>query len=51
MMTDTALLWFAKYNALVRQGRIYDSGDDPEGDWWPVNASDLVGIVGEFLGK
>ena len=24
---------------------------DPEGDWGPVNASDPVGIVGEYLGK
>ena len=31
--------------------KLYDSGDDPEGDWEPVNASDPVGIVGEFLGK
>lgn len=31
--------------------KLYDSGDDPEGDWGPVNASDPVGIVGEFLGK
>lgn len=31
--------------------KLFDSGDDPEGDWGPVNASDPVGIVGEFLGK
>ena len=31
--------------------KLYDSGDDPEGDWGPVNASDPVGIVGEYLGK
>ena len=45
--------------ALVRQvqcfseagKKLYDSGDDPEGDWGPVNASNPVGIVGEFLGK
>ena len=30
--------------------KLYDSGDDPEGDWEPVNASDPVGIVGEYLG-
>lgn len=30
--------------------KLYDSGDDPEGDWGPVNASDPVGIVGEYLG-
>ena len=31
--------------------KLYDSGDNPEGDWGPVNASDPVGIVGEYLGK
>ena len=31
--------------------KLFDSGDDPEGDWGPVNASDPVGIVGEYLGK
>jgi len=31
--------------------KLYDSGDDPEGDWGPVNASDPVGIVGEYLGE
>ena len=31
--------------------KLYDSGDDPEGDWGPVNASDPVGIVGEYLDK
>ena len=31
--------------------KLYDSGDDSEGDWGPVNASDPVGIVGEYLGK
>lgn len=30
--------------------KLYDSGDDPEGDWGYVNASDPVGIVGEYLG-
>lgn len=30
--------------------KVYDSGDDPEGDWGPVNASDPIGIVGEYLG-
>ena len=31
--------------------KLYDSGDNPEDDWGPVNASDPIGIVGEFLGK
>ncbi len=31
--------------------KLYDSGDDPEGDWGYVNASDPVGIVGEYLGE
>lgn len=31
--------------------KLFDSGDDPEGDWGYVNASDPVGIVGEYLGK
>lgn len=31
--------------------KLYDSGDDPEADWGYVNASDPVGIVGEFLGN
>ena len=31
--------------------KMYDSGDDTEGDWGPVNASDPVGIVGEYLDK
>lgn len=30
---------------------LFDTGDDPEGDWGPVNASDPVGIVGEYLSK
>ncbi len=29
---------------------LFDSGDDSEGNWGPVNASDPVGIVGEYLG-
>ena len=29
---------------------LYNSGDDISGGWSPVNASDPVGIVGEFLG-
>lgn len=30
---------------------LYDSGDDTEGNWGYVNASDPVGIVGEYLDK
>ena len=30
--------------------KLYDSGDDTSAGWWPVNASDPVGIVGEYLG-
>lgn len=28
---------------------LYDSGDDRSAGWYPVNASDPVGIVGEYL--
>ena len=31
--------------------KIYDSGDDRSAGWGYVNASDPVGIVGEYLGK
>lgn len=31
--------------------KLFDSGDDPEGDWGYVNASDPVGIVGEYLSR
>lgn len=31
--------------------KLYDSGDDRSAGWGYVNASDPVGIVGEFLGK
>ena len=30
---------------------LYDSGDDRSAGWYPVNASDPVGIVGEYLDK
>lgn len=30
---------------------LYDSGDDRSAGWFPVNASDPVGIVGEHLEK
>ena len=30
---------------------LYDSGDDRSAGWFPVNASDPVGIVGEHLDK
>ena len=30
---------------------LYDSGDDRSAGWGYVNASDPVGIVGEYLGK
>ena len=30
---------------------VYDSGDGTSAGWGPVNASDPVGIVGEYLGK
>ena len=29
---------------------LYDTGDGTSAGWWPVNASDPVGIVGEYLG-
>lgn len=31
--------------------KLYDSGDDRSAGWGYVNASDPVGIVGEYLGK
>ena len=31
--------------------QLYDSGDDRSAGWFPVNASDPVGIVGEYLDK
>ena len=58
--TKTKAMYDEIYSfAMVRQvqcynkpgKKLFDSGDDPEGDWGPVNASDPVGIVGEFLGK
>lgn len=57
--TKTKATYDELYNyAMVRQvqcfnkagKKIFDTGDDPEGDWGPVNASDPVGIVGEYLG-
>lgn len=30
---------------------LYNSGDDSSAGWEPVNASDPVGIVGEYLSK
>lgn len=30
--------------------QIYNSGEDGSAGWYPVNASDPVGIVGEYLG-
>ena len=30
---------------------LYDSGDDRSAGWYPVNAGDPVGIVGEYLDK
>lgn len=30
---------------------LYDTGDDRSAGWYPVNASDPVGIVGEYLDK
>lgn len=31
--------------------QLYDSDDDRSAGWFPVNASDPVGIVGEYLEK
>ena len=31
--------------------KLYDTGDDTSAGWGYVNASDPVGIVGEYLGK
>ena len=31
--------------------KLYDSGDDTSAGWGYVNASDPVGIVGEYLDK
>lgn len=58
--TKTKAIYDELYNyVMVRQvqcfnkagKKLYDSGDDPEGDWGPVNASDPVGIVGEYLSR
>ena len=35
------------YNKVGKQ--VYDSGEDSSAGWYPVNASDPVGIVGEYL--
>lgn len=57
-MTKTKAMFDPPYHyALVRQvicyskaGKVlFNSGDDLSGGWAPVNASDPVGIVGEFL--
>ena len=31
--------------------KLYDTGDDRSAGWGYVNASDPVGIVGEYLGR
>ncbi len=58
--TKTKALYDAEYNyCMVRQvmcysksGKLlYNSGDSNSGGWGPVNASDPVGIVGEYLEK
>ena len=56
--TKTKALFDEDYNfVMVRQviaynkagKQIYDTGDDGSAGWQPVNASDPVGIVGEYL--
>ena len=56
--TKTKALFDEEYNfVMVRQvicynkagKQIYDSGEDSSAGWYPVNASDPVGIVGEYI--
>ena len=56
--TKTKALFDERYSyVMVRQvicynkagKQVYDSGDDSSAGWYPVNASDPVGIVGEYL--
>lgn len=56
--TKTKAMYTSDLNyALVRQvlcfsktgKQLYNSGDDTSAGWYPVNASDPVGIVGEYL--
>lgn len=58
-ITITKAQYTEDYNfAMVRQillysqsGRLlHDTGDDRSAGWLPVNASDPIGIVGEYLG-
>lgn len=58
--TKTKAMYDADYNyAMVRQVIAYskagkqlaNTGDDTSAGWLPVNASDPVGIVGEYLGN
>lgn len=60
VMTKTKAMYDDIYSyVMVRQVQcyykagklLYDSGDDRSAGWGPVNASDPVGIVGEYLGK
>lgn len=56
--TKTKALFDERYSyVMVRQvicynkagKQVYDSDDDSSAGWYPVNASDPVGIVGEYL--
>lgn len=56
--TKTKALFDERYSyVMVRQvicynkagKQIYDTGEDGSADWYPVNASAPVGIVGEYL--
>lgn len=56
--TKTKAMYTADFNySMVRQvlcynkagKQLYNSGDDTSAGWYPVNASDPVGIVGEYL--
>lgn len=56
--TKTKALFDERYSyVMVRQvicynkagKQVYDSGEDSSAGWYPVNASDPVGIVGEYL--
>lgn len=58
--TKTKAMYDADYNyAMVRQVIAYskagkqlaNTGDDTSAGWLPVNASDPVGLVGEYLGN
>ena len=52
MVALTEIIEIKRLSLYNKAGKkLYDSGDDPEGDWGYVNASDPLGTVGEYLGE